>query len=225
VPPATKTKPAASPDILHRDLMQATPASAIPTGEWVFELKLDGFRCLAVREAGRLRLLSRQGNDMAACFPEVVFEFRDLPGDVVLDGELVVLDGELVVLDERRKPQFERLCRRARMSRGITVMKDAAEDPAALFAFDLLWCKGKDLRKQPLIERKRLLQDLLHVKRLKYAQHIDDGDRLFQFCVQLELEGIVAKRPRSVYRAGRSVDWLKIKTPIGRERERRRFDR
>lgn len=72
---------------------------------------------------------------MAACFPEIVHDFGEIAGDFALDGELVVVD-------ENGVPQFERVARRARMSRAITIMDEAARAPAALIAFDLLWSKG-----------------------------------------------------------------------------------
>jgi bifunctional non-homologous end joining protein LigD len=200
--------------------MQATTANVLPTGnDWIFELKYDGFRCLAIRESGRLRLLSRQGRDMAACFPEIVLDFRGLPGDLALDGELVVLD-------HRGVPQFERLARRALTSRPIAAMDAAKRDPAVLFVFDVLFCRGQDQRRTPLFRRKRTLQQLLTgTERVKYVQHIDVGADLYAFAETMELEGVMGKRASGLYVSGRSKDWLKFKTPIGRERERARFDR
>ena len=95
------------PNITYRDLMLATSAKAPFTGQgWLFELKLDGFRCLASKRGNRARLESRTGRDMSACFPEIVECLRSLGPDLVIDGELVVLDGH-------RRPPFERLKARA----------------------------------------------------------------------------------------------------------------
>lgn len=216
----TKTKPADVSGITHRDLMQPSVAEVIPRGaEWIFELKYDGFRCLAIRHSGRVRMLNRQGNDLATSFPEIVLQFRDLPGDVVIDGELVVLD-------DQGRPQFERLCGRARMSRGLTVMDASKREPTVLFAFDVLWCERSDQRNKTLLERKRTLAKLLRgTERIKPVSHIDVGEAAYDFAVKMGLEGVVAKKLGSYYQAGRTSNWLKIKTPVGRERESQRFDR
>ena len=214
---AAKLQPTNWLNISPRDLMQPGIAKDLPDGgDWVFELKYDGFRCLAIRDSRRVRLLTRDGNDLARCFPEVVLEFRNLPGEVVLDGELVVLD-------ERGRPQFERLCRRARMSRGLTVMDASKRDPAALLAFDILWCERIDQRNKTLLERRRALSRLVRgTERIKVVNHVDVGSAAYHFAVQMELEGIVAKKLGSYYVAGSSMNWLTIETPIGRQRERLR---
>src|SRR4051812_5857933 len=96
--------------ITHRELMLATESKrAFDRAGWLFELKYDGFRVLAVHDGERARILSRRGNDLSASFPEIVACLRMLPE--------LVLDGELVVLDQEGKPQFERLSRRARMKK------------------------------------------------------------------------------------------------------------
>jgi bifunctional non-homologous end joining protein LigD len=209
----TDTRP-----ISHRDLMHATTATRIPGGgEWIFELKHDGFRCLARNDGGSVRLFSRRGRDMASGFPEIVREMSQLPGTVALDGELVVLD-------EKGRPDFERLSRRAITTLPISVQRAASRDPAAFFVFDLLWSRGKDLRTRPLTDRKGALQKLLReLGRVKYVQHVDSWPALYTFALDMQLEGIMAKRPESLYRPGRSRDWLKIKTPIGQKREQERF--
>ena len=108
--------------ITHRDLMLATAAREPFDGpDWVFELKLDGFRCLAIKEPGSVRMLSRRGNPLEPCFPEIVRCLLDLT------PKRLVLDGELVVLDEAGKPDFDRLCRRARTKKRIDV--EHARDP------------------------------------------------------------------------------------------------
>jgi bifunctional non-homologous end joining protein LigD len=102
----------------------------------------------------------------------------------------------------------------------------ARHDPAALFAFDLLWCFETDQRDLPLLERRETLSALLaHSILIKAVSHVAAGDELYAAMVRLELEGIMAKRPDSRYVAGRSPNWQKIKTPFGREREQRRFAR
>lgn len=156
-------------------------------------------------------MLTRTGNDIAKRFPEIVADLKQLPD--------VMLDGELVVCDERGHPQFARLSRRAHLHRPDSILSAARTDPAVLFAFDLLWLDGEDFRKRPLLERKDKLKDVLrHSKRVRYLDHIDtEGEKLFAAAEELGLEGIVAKRADSPYRAGRTHDWMKIKTEAGRE--------
>jgi bifunctional non-homologous end joining protein LigD len=81
-----------------------------------------------------------------------------------------------------------------------------------------------DQRDKTLLERKRTLAKLLKgTERMKPVSHVDVGEAAYEFAVKMDLEGVVAKKLGSYYRAGRSANWLKIKTPIGRERERRRL--
>jgi bifunctional non-homologous end joining protein LigD len=107
------------------------------------------------------------------------------------------------------------------------IRQAAAQDPAAIFAFDLLWLNGADFRPRPLLERKAALHGTLPAnRRIRYAAHFADSSKeLCQLVVDLELEGIVAKDAVSIYTAGRTARWLKIKTQAGAERERRRRPR
>jgi bifunctional non-homologous end joining protein LigD len=199
--------------------MLATSASKpFDRAGWVFELKYDGFRALAVRGAGVVRLLSRRGNDLLPCFPEIDECLRELPD--------IVFDGELVVLDDQGKPQFERLRRRALLKKGARVEQAARLDAAVLFAFDILSLRGKDLRKLPLVKRKEILQDALRrSERVRPVQYIgEQGIRLYEAAASLGLEGIVAKRTDAPYKAGRSSDWLKIRTPAGRHAQTKRSE-
>jgi bifunctional non-homologous end joining protein LigD len=197
--------------ITHKDLMLLAETQApFERRGWIFELKYDGFRVLAQRSGSFVSITSRRGTDLTACFPEIVECLVELPD--------LVLDGELVVLDARGHPQFERLARRARMSRFPSVDAAAKEDPAMIFAFDLLELRGKDMRSQPLLKRKAALEKVLKgSSRIRYLTHVgEDGRRLFAAAARLELEGIVAKRADSAYKRGRSRDWLKISTPAGK---------
>jgi ATP-dependent DNA ligase len=129
----------------------------------------------------------------------------------------LAIDTELVMLDERGHPTFERLIWRSRLKKRISIEHGARSEPAALFAFDLLELKGKDVRTWPLLDRKALLEKTLkRSKRIRYTDHVDDGQGLFKAAESLGLEGIVAKRADSPYRRGRSGDWIKVKTGAGR---------
>jgi len=174
--------------------------------EWIFELKYDGYRLLVAREDGEPLLFYRHGTDVTATFPEIARAVRALPCDVVMDGEVVVLD-------ERGRPSFQRLQKRAQMRRAADVERGAVDAVATVFLFDLLGLDGYDLRALPLLERKRVLSDLLpRDGPLRFADYVEErGEELFASIGRMGLEGMIAKRKLSPYRAGRSADWLKIR--------------
>ncbi len=167
---------------------------------WVFELKLDGWRVLAERHGTETRLLSRNGNDLSATFPEVVRSLRALPMTNVL------IDGEVVTLDDRGHPNFQRLQQRARLRRPIDIRRAAVESPATLYAFDLPSLEGYDLRTLPLVERKALLARLVPpAGPLRYLDHIEtQGAAFFAQVERMGLEGIIAKKADSLYKGGRT---------------------
>src|SRR5213594_1273975 len=174
---------------------------------WLFELKLDGYRIRAAREGGEARLITRNGHDIAATFPELARAVTALPYDDV------VLDAELVVPDEAGHPSFQRLQNRAKLTGSLEVRRAAVETPALLYVFDLLGFEGYDVRPLPLVKRKAILQRVLpHAGPLRYLEHFEkDGEALYQQVVKMGLEGIVAKQADSPYRAGRSSHWFKIR--------------
>src|SRR3989440_5834247 len=174
---------------------------------WVFELKLDGYRVRAARQAGEARLVTRNGHDIAAAFPEIARALAALP------YEGFILDGELVVPDEAGRPSFQRLQNRAKVSRPLDVRRGAVETPAALYVFDLLAFDGDDVPPLPPEQRKGPpQQNRPRVGPIKYLSHFEkDGEALYEQVVKLGLEGIVAKKAGSPYRAGRSPNWLKIR--------------
>lgn len=174
---------------------------------WVFELKLDGYRVRAAREDDKAVLLSRKGLDFAPAFPEIARAVEALP------YEGVILDGELVVLNDSGHPSFSLLHARAKLSSSREVKRAAVEHPATLYVFDLLAFDGYDVRRLPLVKRKEILRQILaSTGPLRYSEHFEtDGEGLYEKVVQLGLEGIVAKKADSIYRGGRSADWLKIR--------------
>ena len=175
---------------------------------WVFELKYDGYRVLAAREEGAPHLVYRKGSDATSIYPDVARAVSALPfGDLVIDGEIVVLDQE-------GRASFQRLQRRAQQRRTTDIQRAALELPATLYAFDLVAFEGFDLRPLPLVERKRLLQKLL--PRAGPVRYVDDipeqGEAFYDEVSRLKLEGLIAKRADSPYKAGRSSHWLKLRT-------------
>ena len=175
--------------------------------DWLFELKLDGYRMLAGRQGRVCRLVTRNGTDATSWFPELVRALRALPVDDF------VIDGEVVLHDEAGRPSFQRLQRRARIRRPMDVKRASLRQPSTLYAFDLLSASGHDLRSLPIRQRKKLLRDLLPpAGPLRFVEHFEGvGEALFEQVTAMGLEGILAKKAGSRYRGGRSRSWLKVR--------------
>jgi bifunctional non-homologous end joining protein LigD len=175
---------------------------------WVFELKYDGFRMISAGGAGEARLFYKSGHDATRIFPELARAVAALP----FQG--LVLDGEAVVLDEQGRPQFQRLQRRGLRTRLADVQHAAAASPATLFVFDLLGFEDFDLRPLPLQARKEILRRVVPPGGawIRLSEEIPErGEDLYAAVAGMGLEGIVAKRADSPYRAGYAADWLKVR--------------
>ena len=172
---------------------------------WLFEIKWDGVRALAWISGGALTLRSRAGVDITARYPELA----SLPHAVA--ARQVILDGEIVALDAHGLSDFQLL--QERMHVRAPGENLVSRVPVVYFIFDLLYCDGYDLRGAPLIERKRLLQRLLHSsERFRYSDHqLERGKELFELARESGLEGVVAKRTDSIYVSDRSSSWMKLK--------------
>jgi bifunctional non-homologous end joining protein LigD len=177
--------------------------------EWVFERKLDGERCGALRAAGRVTLLSRTGRAMGAAYPEIEEALAGTGPDLLLDGEIVAFKGG--------QTSFERLQRRMQIRDPEQARNNTV--PVYYYIFDLLELEGKDLRALPLLERKARLGQVLsfegRLRRTAYRR--GDGESAFRAACQRGWEGVVAKRCTSAYVARRSREWLKIKCAHGQE--------
>src|SRR5437660_2713664 len=175
--------------------------------DWIFELKYDGFRAVVARVGSRPRVFYRRGSDATSVLPDLARVLLSLPAD------RFVADGEIAVLDETGRPVFQRLQKRALLTAPRDVERAAAELPATLFLFDLLAFEEFDLRPLPLIERKKLLLQLVPaagpIRAVDYVE--GQGRALYASVRELGLEGIVAKRAQSAYRSGRFRDWQKIR--------------
>ena len=172
---------------------------------WLFEIKWDGVRALAWISGGTLTLRSRASVDITRRYPELA----SLPDS--LSARQAILDGEIVALDASGHSDFQLLQERMHVrAPGEHLVSNV---PVLYFAFDLLYCDGHDLRNAPLLERKQLLQRLLHNStRFRYSDHqLERGKELFDLARQNGLEGIVAKRTDSIYVSDRSASWLKLK--------------
>jgi bifunctional non-homologous end joining protein LigD len=209
---AVKTLPGAEqnpmPTVIHP--MLATPtAKAFDNPDWLFEIKWDGYRAVAFIEDGRVRLVSRSQNDLTAQFPEL----GSLPQFV--KAERAILDGEIVALDDEGRPSFSLMQQRTGFRAGKRRLQRREGVPVIYYAFDLLYLDGLDLRRVPLEQRKQLLQDRIVAGGggvVQFSDHYaEKGLDLFEAAKQRGLEGILAKKRRSVYEEKRSRDWLKIK--------------
>ena len=184
-----------------------TGEGAFTHDDWLFELKLDGYRLIASKSKGEALLLTRNGNDYTNVFPEIARAVKALPFDEC------IIDGEVVVCDAKGLPSFSRLQQRGRLSSPMDIRRAAVELPATFYAFDLLAFEDFDVRPVPLLRRKELLKEVVPaLGALRYLDHIErEGEAFLEQVTALGLEGIVAKKSDSPYRKGRSPNWLKIK--------------
>lgn len=184
--------------------MLATPGGKpFSSPEWLYELKFDGYRCLARVDNGQVQLRTKAGTECTAWYPEVVEALSEI------EGGPHVIDAEACVLDDIGRSDFNRLHQRA-ARRGWY----AGCDSVTLCAFDLLFEDGRNIMGLPLVERKARLQRLLaKAGGVLFVGDLPARAELFSQAVEpLALEGVVAKRRASAYSAGvRSPDWLKIK--------------
>ncbi|HEV2494529.1 MAG TPA: DNA ligase D [Terriglobia bacterium] len=173
--------------------------------DWLFEIKWDGIRALAWIKDGKLELRSRTGRTITPQFPEL----HDLPKHV--RASEAILDGEIVTLDGHGRSNFEHLQSRINVARPTAALVRQA--PAIYYLFDVLYADGHDLRDAPLLERKRLLKQLLEPgDDFRYADHqMEHGRELFELAREKGLEGIVGKLARSTYTSTRSTNWVKFK--------------
>jgi bifunctional non-homologous end joining protein LigD len=190
-------------------MLCALEGAKIVDPERLYELKIDGVRIVAEKRGPQVALRYRNGRAATASYGEIARAVSLLPiEDALLDGEIVTFDGE-------GKPSFERLAPRIHAQRPLDIEHARAAIPVVYLVFDLLSLAGRDLTGLPLVERKRILSQLVRGRGLvRVLDHIeDDGSALYDFCRQERLEGVVAKKKQSPYRAGprRTTDWVKIK--------------
>jgi bifunctional non-homologous end joining protein LigD len=191
-----------TPPPAHADAMKAVLTDQrFDDPEWIFERKLDGIRCIAIRSGKRARLLSRNDLSLNQRYPELAAALEAEDRDrFAIDGEIVAFEGS--------STSFARLAQRGQ--RPVQVF---------YYVFDLLWLDGKDVRALPLRARKRLLRSALKFHDgVRLTPHRNaDGKKFFEEACRKGWEGLIAKRADSVYTATRSRDWLKFKCEHGQE--------
>ena len=190
--------------------MMARPSDKLPRPErgWSYEVKWDGVRAIAYVQPGRLRLESRNLNEITDAYPEV----RGILTDLGMHE--AVLDGEIVAFDDNGRPSFERLQSRMHVTSPNAVRRLMGSTPVVYAIFDVLYLDGHSLMDLPYTERRERLEQLeLGGPAWRVPSvHRDAGKRLLEATASQGLEGVVAKRLDSHYEPGRRTGaWLKIK--------------
>jgi bifunctional non-homologous end joining protein LigD len=174
--------------------------------EWLFEIKWDGYRAVSFLQEGKVRLVSRNQNDLTGEFPEL-HELSKL-----IKAKNAVLDGEVVALDEQGRASFSLMQQRTGIRKGGRRVGARRELQIVYYIFDLLYVDGFDLRRVELEQRKQVLAQIIAPSELvRYSDHFPQGLTLFEVAKQKGLEGILAKKRASHYEERRSREWLKIK--------------
>lgn len=183
--------------------MECALVSTLPEGpDWIYEVKLDGYRAIGVRTSLEMILYSRNHKNFNKRFPQIIEALADLPAETVIDGEVVALD-------DSGRPDFHRL------------QHFTAEAPRIhYFVFDVLILRGHDLAQLPLTERRKLLKAMkLRTPRLRISEQFAiSPDDMISAVRQQGLEGVVAKRKTSGYEEGkRTGSWAKMRINRGQE--------
>ena len=185
--------------------MVAEPVTQLPEGsDWLYELKLDGYRALLLRDRGRVQLRSRNNKDLTRTYPRITAAAGKL------NAEQVVLDGEIVALDADGRPSFQSLQHRGSSPRHTIVF----------YVFDVLHVNGRDVTPEPLVKRRARLPAILgESATLRLSQDLPGtAADVVQVVRSAGLEGVIAKRKSSPYQPGeRSGDWVKLKLECQQE--------
>jgi len=185
--------------------MKATAVTELPKGdEWIYEVKWDGYRALGLKHEQNARLLSLKNKNLTSDFPAVADAVRSI------HAGSASIDGEIVAVDSNGCPSFQALQNRASLRRDWQVV---------YYAFDLLNFEGEDWTKKPLAERKEKLRKILQGSDVRYNANLSGSPKeILRTIESAGLEGIVAKKRNSLYRAGtRVTTWLKFKINKGQE--------
>jgi bifunctional non-homologous end joining protein LigD len=188
--------------------MLASPTDHPPSGSnWVYEIKWDGVRAICYIENDKIRMLSRNGNSFDRQYPELSV----VPHHVA--AETAILDVEIAVLDEQGRSRFGLIQPRIHQTNANEVAHLSRKTPVKMFAFDLLYWDGYDLRNTPLLERKNALAALITPgDRIQVSEHFQvKGEEILEAARQMGLEGVIAKEATSRYESKRTRHWLKLK--------------
>lgn len=190
--------PLALPEMVEAQL--ATLVDAPPAGDWLYEIKFDGYRLLTRIDDGKVSFITRNGKDWTHRLPE---QAKALSALGLNNGWL---DGEIIVLDDNGVSDFQALQNAFDTGRNITIL---------YYLFDMPFCNGTDLRSYPLEERRRALKAVLdntHSNVIRYSEAFDvPADKILESACAIGLEGVIGKRAGSLYTSRRSNDWIKLK--------------
>jgi bifunctional non-homologous end joining protein LigD len=186
-------------------MMAESAKAPFDAPDWIFEIKLDGYRAITVFDsAGTPHLWSRNGLALEVKFPAIATAVSKLK------LRSTILDGEVVAVDENGIPRFQLLQR----------FQKQPTAPTLYYVFDVLWYKGDDITGKPILERRSVLERILKpAAGIQLGSYIEaKGKALFNLTKEKGMEGIIAKRKDSIYRPGkRTSDWLKIKARLQQE--------
>lgn len=174
--------------------------------DWIYELKLDGCRCIAYLDGNGTVLRNKRNMELLPRFPELSRIHKQVKQKCVLDGELVVMVNGV--------PDFYELQKRTLLTSRTKIELGAGRLPASFVAYDCLQYGGREMLSVPLLSRKEVLAgNVAEGERLAISRYIpENGAKLFQMTVEKELEGVVAKKASSLYYPGkRTKDWIKFK--------------
>jgi bifunctional non-homologous end joining protein LigD len=201
-PPKTNSRAVVFVEPMKARVVDSPPGS----GDWIYEIKFDGYRAIALKDSSGVRLFSRNEKDFSKKFPAIVDAVASL------DADDAIIDGEIVALDAKGVSSFQRL-------QAFEI--GSKPPPLFYYAFDLLQLEGDDLRGRPLAERKAQLEELLKnaPDSLRFSASLgNDPGKLLKQAEKLGLEGLIGKQKNSLYEAGqRSGAWIKLK--LRREQE------
>ncbi len=195
--PGARKRAAPRPALQLATLVDAPPRG----GQWIHEIKFDGYRIAAELEGGTARLMSRSGKDWTSQFPSVAADVESLP------AQSAILDGEVAVVEPDGTTSFQAL---------QNALTGAGGGALVYFVFDLLHLEGYDLTGAALEDRKQALSRLMKAgpaaSGLRFSDHVEgEGDAFFASACRLGLEGIISKRRDARYEPGRGKSWLKVK--------------
>jgi bifunctional non-homologous end joining protein LigD len=199
--------------------MYASIGDHVPGEGWTFEPKYDGIRVLAFVTPGDLRLITRNGKDKSAQFPEIVDALSSL---ATKKKKALVLDGEIVALIDGEPGRFQELQSRMHVKEAHMIARHRTSTPAAFILFDILAAGNDVLLREPWSKRRaRLLKEIGRStsKQIRITESIEgDGEKMLKLARKQGWEGIIAKRIESTYEPGiRSRSWLKLKVEFRQE--------
>jgi len=199
--------------------MYASVGSSVPSGGWTFEPKYDGVRVLAFATSGEVSLMTRNGKDKSAQFPEIVEALRAFASK---KKKNFVLDGEIVALIDGEPGRFQELQSRMHVKEVHLIARHRSSTPVALITFDILLAGNDILVREPWRTRRaRLLKELGKSTSgiLRITESVEgDGDKMLAVANKQGWEGIIAKKVESIYQPGeRSHSWLKLKIEFRQE--------